>query len=387
MTLTAYVESILFETDRPEVVLARDAAGTVYLSLLVSRDESGDRFLSVAASPSRLAALRTGTIDLRAALERGETGTAFAAQFAFVNDRPAITLEAIPEIPPTWLPKAGFVLSDFLPAVPVDMVSLANDAISKNSSVGVLELHPPEADAESVIDFDHLVDALRLFQGLLHHAYAKATAKAEKLEKLLMGGDGAAVIQVLPTFAKGSFRVHFQSKQRADLSGSTGVGIALTRLDELTGFIDNPADALDVMKQNSGHVVSAYKALLHFVATEKTPLAYSWSEPGIQTPRRRHISVASAQKTYDILSAKTELASEEVEFTGTFSKLTEEGKWLLRSGKQQVRGKIADGAGNLLAGVVYQTKEYRIVCDEKLEEKIGSKAKKTLYLKQVPEPV
>lgn len=387
MTITAHVEGILFETDRPEIVIARDSVGTAYISLLVSRDDTGDRFLCVAASSGRIAALRNGAVDLRAAFEHDEMGTAYSAQFLRIDSAPSLKLEALDSIPDQWLPKSGFLLSDFLPELSVDLASLANSAFDKNSSVGVLELHPPESDAESVIDTNHLVDGLRLFQGLLHRAYAKATAKSEKLQKLLMGGEEAAVMQVLPHFSKGSFRIHFQSKQRADLGGSTGVGIALAKVDELTAFIDNPDDAIAIIKHNTGHLVSAYKALLHFVASQNTPLVYSWSEPGIAEPRRRRISVNSARKTYDVLNAREELATEEVEHIGTFAKLTEEGSWLLRSGKKQLRGKITAGAGNLLAGVVYQTQEYRILCDEKLEEQIGSNAKVTLYLKSPPTPV
>jgi hypothetical protein len=383
---TAVVESILFETDGPEIVVARDGVGTAYLSLLVERTADGDMFLCVPASQQRIAALRNGAIDLREALANGEVGRVFSARYALLDALPSLMLTPVANIPEEWLPSSGFLLSGLLPESTVDLDVLATDAIAKHSSVGVLELHPPESEIESLIDSYHLVDGLRLFQGLLHHAFAKAMTGADKLHRIMLGGDEAPTFQVLPEFAPGSFRVHFQSKLKADLSGSTGVGIALAKVDELTHFIDSPEQALLVMKANSGHVVSAYRSLLHFIASEKTPLVYSWSEPGITVPRRRRIGVESAQRFYDILSTKQELSSEEVTHVGTFTKLNEDGAWLLRSGKKSVKGLIAEGAGNLLAGVVYQTKEYRIVCDERLEETVGRKPRTTLYLKQLPEP-
>jgi hypothetical protein len=383
--LTAEVESILFETDSPEIVVARDAAGTAYLSLLVERTDSGDEFLCIPASHKRLSALRNGKTDLRTALTNGETGTVFSARYTLLDDAPSLSLIQRDGIPEDWLPKAGFFLSDFLPVIAQNLQSLANDAIHKNSSVGVLELHPPESEVEFSIDSYHLIDGLRLFQNLLHHAYNKAMANAEKLQKALMGGDDASIFQVLPAFTEGSFRVHFQSKRKADLGGSTGVGIALAKVDELTRFIDSPEQAIEVMKKNRGHAVGAYKSLLQFIATEKTPLVYSWSEPGIPAPKSCRIGIDAAQRFYEILTTKQELTSVERTFTGKFSRLHEDGAWLLISGKKRIRG-VTTGE-NLLAGLTYQTKEYRIVCDEKLEERVGSKPRTTLYLKQAPEPI
>lgn len=385
MALNAEVESILFETDSPEVVIARDAAGTAYLSLLVERSDSGDEFLCVPASQKRISALRNGRTDLRTALEHGETGIVYSARYVLLDDAPSFSLTRRDDIPGDWLPKADFLLSDFLPVIVQNLQALASDAIAKHSSVGILELHPPESEVAFSIDSHHLIDGLRLFQNLLHHAYNKAMAKADKLEKVMFGGDDASIFQVLPAFTEGSFRVHFQSKRKADLAGSTGVGIALAKVDELTRFIDSPEQAIEVMKQNRGHAVGAYKSLLQFVAMEKTPLVYSWSEPGIPAPKSCRIGIDAAQRFYEILTTKQELTSVERTFTGKFSRLHEDGAWLLISGKKRIRG-VTTGE-NLLAGLTYQTKEYRIVCDEKLEEKVGSKPRTTLYLKQAPEPI
>lgn len=387
MPLSAAVESILFETDVPEIVLARDRAGTAYLSLLVDRAVEGDTFLCVPASAKRLAALRLGTIDLRDAFTDGETGSVFSARFVRMDDLPFLSLSPVEAIPEYWLPQPGFLLSNYLPEIAPDLAALASEAVASRSSVGVLEFHPPESNEDSRIDAHHLAEGLRLFQVLLHHAYGKAMKGAETLARAMLGGEEAPTIQILPNFARGSFRVHFQSKLEVDLSGSTGVGIALAKLDELTEFVDSPEKALPVLKSNSGHVISAYKSLLYFIATEETPLVYSWSEPGAYAPTRRRIGTDSAKRLYEILSVNQDLSNVEVTFTGTFGKLSEDGKWMLHTENKTIRGLMAEGVGDLLAGVVYQSKSYRIVCDEKLEESIGKAPRKTLYLKRPPEPL
>jgi len=384
---TARIEGILFETDTPELVLARDAAGTVFLSLLVERSGTGDRFLCVPVSPGRIANLRDGRLDLREALVKGETGTAYSASFFLDDKAQSLRLEPLAEIPSSWLPESGFLLSDFLPESLTELQEM--DARSKQlgTSLGVLVLDPPEAYSEAKIDSYRLAEGLRLFQSFVRYAYARAVAGGSALQKAMLGSEDAYVLQVLPQFSHGSFRIHFQSKWKADLGGATGVGIALSKVDEITQYLDNPDLALPVLRNNSGHVIGAYKNLLHFVAKEKTPIAYEWSEPGAHEPKRRRISVDAAQRMYEILETKQELSSVTVTHVGIFTKLNTDGSWVLRSGKRYIAGKTATGMDDLLAGAIFETQQYRIVCTEVLEEGVGSGSPKTrLELKEKPTP-
>src|SRR2546428_7226057 len=94
-TLAATIETVLLETDVPDLVLARDVVGTLYLCSFVSRDRDGDRFLCIPVSSERLAAFRSGQLDLRSLLTRPETGAWFDGLFHSVEGRPTIELERI----------------------------------------------------------------------------------------------------------------------------------------------------------------------------------------------------------------------------------------------------------------------------------------------------
>jgi len=161
------------------------------------------------------------------------------------------------------------------------------------------------------------------------------------------------------------------------------------KVDELTRHIDSPDLALPVIRQNAGHAISAYRSLLRFVADEGTPLECRWAEPASHVAELRRIGTDSARRLYEILAAKQELSVVPVQHVGVFEKVSApDGTWMLKAGKRQFRGRTADGAGNLLSGVVIETQLHRIYCEERLEENVGRGRPRTiLELTRSPEPL
>lgn len=386
---------VLVEADIPELLLARDAAGASYLALLAERSANG-RFLCVAVSPSRLADLCAGKLDLRRAFFESENREAFVGTYDRANDKPTLALEALSDIPTTWLPKEGFKLPLFLPHAEDDVseeaAELASEAIQKRASVGVFTMRPPESYPEPKISSYHLSTGIRLFQNVIRRSYEKVYALSDiSLRDLLFSPDGYE-IQVLPQFAGGSFTIRFESKwNNADLLGSTGVGMAMKRLDDLTKHINDPELALPALRDSGGEVVRSYQALLRFVRDEKIPLSYRWADPSTPSPAKHQIGVDAAEKTYDLIASRRELTSTPVVLTGTFQALSRRadvGEWKLNTGAKVVRGETVDGAGNLLAGIIYQTQRYQVVCDEHIDESVVSgRPKKKLFLKEPPLPI
>lgn len=371
MNRHAIIENVLLQTDDPEVVLARDALGVLVLGLLVSRDKQGDIFLAVPLSSGRLADIRAGKLDLREAFLRPETGEVFSADFSRIDGRPVLRLSELPEIPPAWLPQPEFWLSDFLD-IEEDSAPLIAVATERGGAVVELSLNPPEAYAEPKIDADRLGEALKVFQNLVRHAYTRGAGAVSESWRRFFGGENAFTLEVF-AFSHGSFRIHLQSKGRADLSGLSALGLALAKIDELTQYIDSPDHALEVVKQNRGHVVSAYQALLKFVVEQGTPLRYEWADPASREVSRRRISPEHAGVLYELLVARQELSREEVSHVGVFSKVDEDrGTWTLRTEERELHGELSEGVGNLLAGLTIRTKQYRVKCEERLEEVAGS---------------
>src|SRR5688572_30747042 len=223
---TAVIESVLLETDSPDLLLARDAVGTQYLCCLVSRDLDGDRFIAVPMSPSRVAEFRSGALDLRSVFTRPENGMRFRGTFHPVKVKPAIVLTPLQDIPDEWLPQEGFLLSDFTDAISDEVV--VRDALAKNAAVVICRLNPPEA-RDGKIDADHLAEGVRAFQSLVKYAHRRAAAMMSSAAKMRLEPDA----HVLRTygFSGGSFQVHFESKQQADLIGRSPIGAALETID------------------------------------------------------------------------------------------------------------------------------------------------------------
>lgn len=110
--VTVMIETVMFYTDAPELVLGRDEFGTAYLCLLVSLDAAGHHYLAIKISSSRLMELRSGRMDLRHALVTPERADYFSGHIQ-PGERVAITLEPLQDVPPEWFPQEGFLLSNF----------------------------------------------------------------------------------------------------------------------------------------------------------------------------------------------------------------------------------------------------------------------------------
>jgi len=276
----------------------------------------------------------------------------------------------IDTVPDAWLPAPDLLLSELLEEEPSP--DLVSEAISRRRAVVVFKLDPPEAYSEARVNADRLSEALRIFQSLIKHAYSKGASSMTDQWRRFFGAGDAYTMQVF-AFSPGSFRVHMQAKDGSDLSGLSALGVALGKVDELTSRLDNPDATLEIVKENRGHVIGAYQALLRFVVEQGTPFEYAWADLGSRNTRGRRISPERAAKLYEALMARMELSKEEIALVGAFSKVDEVGgTWTMRIGDSERHGELADGVGNLLFGVTIGAKLYRAACEERLEEIAGS---------------
>ena len=396
------VYRVLVQTDVPELALAKDNAGHTYLALLVDHDERTGKFVCIAISRERLGEIWSGRLGLRNAFLECETGEAFSADFDSDSAASQLRLQALSAIPEEWLPSADLDLTRFLAHGETDVeAELVAQASHGRISAGVFDLDPPEAMFEPVIESHHLAAGLKLWQNLLSHAGSYVMTKLGKAtQQYFMPTEDDFVFRVR-AHAAGSFRIHFESKRGGyvDTAGSTAFGLALTTIDGLTRHIDDPDRALPHLQETGAHVVRAYQAMLHFVATENVPITYAWADPGSPSAKPRPIGVSGAQRTVELLTRRKDLTSTQVTFVGRFIDLSSEendaesGTWKLvflrpEKNRRSVRGKILEGAGDLLADIRFRKGVYRIVCEERYDATVMSKKPRRLYfLKEPPLPV
>lgn len=383
MSRTTNILTVLLQTDYPEIVLARDVVGTDYLCSFVSREEEGDRFVAVAISASRLGSFRAGKIDLRDVLLEPEDGERWTGIFRRIEGLPCVVLDRADDVPLTWIPEPGFLLSDFLGEVDED--AILQDALQRQAAVVVYELQPPPSrGGVGRIDADLLADAITSFQAVVRHSYRNLRAALPLSRRAEIEADGAT----LQTFAfsTGSFRVHFESKRGTDLFGASQLHAAMRKVDELVGLVNEPPEvAIEGLRQHKGHLLSSLRRLLKLVAEEQAPIVYRWADPSMTSVSGTSISTPAAEALGALLDSRKELTTEEVEFSGVFIRIElDRATWTMLDDEGVTRrGELHESAENLLAAASVEPKRYAVACDERLEETGAGKIVPKLYMRSL----
>lgn len=383
MPVPVVIQQVLLETDVPDLVLAIDAVGTQYLCCLVARGEEGDQFFAVAISAPRLSRFRAGQVDLRTVLTEPEVGSSYSGFFVRQNNQPIINLEAVAEVPEQWLPERGFLLTILTGTH--DESDVVQRAAATGGAVVVCQLDPPEARDRHRIDADHLAEGVKGFQQLIKWAHKKRLAELPAAVRQAFAGD-AYVIQAT-AFAQGSFEVHFESKHRADLIGSSTVGNAMSKVDELMGLAAlAPDQQLVVLRQNRGHALGALRKLMKFIATEGAGLTYRWADPAMGIAAGQTVTPAAADAVSTVLEHLTELTTEQVRFLGRFIRVAEDKKtWrAVEEGSGVPRaGRVHADAPTILQGVRITEQRYEFICEERIQEKASGALVPTLFLRDL----
>lgn len=375
--LPAVIQTVLFQTDAPELVLARDAVGRQYLCSLIERNERGDQFLAVPISPVRLAQFRTGGKDLRAVLVESETGEYYEGWFKRIDGRPSIAIEPLPVLPDEWLPDQGFFLNQYYRHV--EDSDVVREALARNTAVVVCALDPPEARDSAKIDADRLLQYVGGFQALVKHVVNEINRKLPKAQRAQFGLVPGA-LQVFE-FSEASFKIHFQAKQQADLFGSSQVGQALATIDELMMASGVPVEeGLETVRKNKGLVVGAYKKVLRFIASESAPLTYRWADPSMAGASGAVVTPTEAAAMSAAIDQEKDLESEIRVIRGRFERLVKGGSWAIMTDDRRIVGEVHEDYPNALAGAVFENQLYDLTCEERVGETAVGKQTTKFFL-------
>ena len=267
------------------------------------------------------------------------------------------------EIPKDLLPAEGF----FLNAAPLNSEFVQTEAKARNNVIIEVWIDPPEAARESKVHANTLAGFLTCVQTLVKHSYNKALAKLSPQARKDLDGTDAHTIDAF-AFAPGSFKVAFEASKGPDLFGFIELQRALEKLDEITDNADSPAAALEVMKNNKGHLVGAYIRLLDFLIKSDTAFAYKWSSPSADKAHGRTITAKQAIPLFDTFTKAAQLGIENVELHGFLRRASSKNNtWLIESVED---GKEYSGECKEGVTVSHLTIDgiYRFKCEERLEE-------------------
>ena len=115
MARSVRLSRTLIYYDGPQVIVAGDEAGQLYLGLLVEELNGAEAYLLTPVSADRLYQLETGVLDIRGALTSPEVKEYYTA--ALTGDTEVkghLPLSPVGHPPERWLPEPGLRVSDFV---------------------------------------------------------------------------------------------------------------------------------------------------------------------------------------------------------------------------------------------------------------------------------
>ncbi len=359
--ILSYIETLIYY-DSPHLIVTCDQVGQYYICLLKEVNEKTDIFYCVPISRRRLELVNMGEIGLREAFGNPEVNILYEAVVANgdLTKIPAHEID-IALLPTGWLPESD----TYLEKQEQSSENIVKESLSRSRAIISCKLIPPESRYESKITVEHLLEGIGLYQRVVKNAYQKSIQSAkgmsDNLREILSSPDNYK-LEVFG-FSGGSFTVNMQTALVADWTGYSTIARALEIIDAISSNIDNTQVAFDIVAKYGGHFATAYKDLLKFIIEREIPFNYEWSMPQINKGISGAIIPRQAKPLYKELLKKVEIEIEQKVIIGKFSLLGKNGMWKLISDEDNNE---YTGTSDLdLAGTVFRSKQYSIVCEEK----------------------
>lgn len=373
-----YIQT-LYYYDVPMIFHGKDKVGCSYICLLIDHNNKFLKYICTPVSNKRLADFNKGYLDLKTIYLVPELKEFYLCDIENIEaPEQYLSLYHKNELPENWLPEPDFYLSEKIESK--DEVLIKSKELSK--PVLYVSLEPPEAQYGAKIILDRLNYFLSVFQNIIKHAYKKVCKRVPP-SSLLFDPENAHKLHVIG-FADGSFTVKFESVESGDIFGSCIIENAFMKLDELTQYINNPDQSLEILKKNRGHLANSYLRLLKFIKENDTSIEYRWAVQSFEKSKKRRVPKSLAVPLLDFLSQKEDISSERIELEGFIIKADQNtNTWKLHNleDKKEYFGKIKEETGHSVKGFVIGTVKYRFICEEIIEEILGTgKEQKSLFL-------
>lgn len=360
------INEILEYYDGIQLFIGQDVLGVFYVCLLVEQAET-DLFLCCPVTDTRLRSFMAGEIDLLEIYKSPEVeDLALLRINDYTTSEHLLEPLAVSDLPPKWLPSQGYHITPH-----ESLEALVEESRRKHRAVFHLSLRVPESQTETQIGTTRLAEALQIFQNLVTNAWKRVSNVYDKASQVFLERDILSDFNVYG-FSSGSFTVLLQSEAHAELFGDMGIAEALERIDQLTASLQDDATALEIIRQNKGHLADSYIRFLEYLSREKTAVSYSWTVPSFQAPRSQAISTSTAEKYYSLFISVEDLSVESKTLVGRFTKVNTASKlWTIRS-ESDDKHYSGSTSGNILSGVVIETQPYRLYCEEHLQVELGT---------------
>lgn len=375
MIIKLKIMQILVYYDIPEIFIATDEVGTKFICLLVDDDDESFLYISTAISSKRLSDFINGLVDLREIYVSPEINQIYS----FNNISETIEATSFHDLvlPNEYLPEPGF---KYKKALEEDKLIL-NEALEKNNAI--VHLAVSDINDNYSIDADDLGDIVKLYQIIIENTYKKEITKRYiKNKKEYIIPENYKLRAFASSYS--SFNLHLFSTSQVDLFGNSIIELALAKFEELVKDFDNDDLYIETLRTVKGHTISSFKKLIKKLIDCDIKIKHKWYSLGQENVHFTILDKTRANKIYDILNIRDELAEERKCFEGYFVQVdVKKGTWRIFNleDEKEYNGEVLD---NLLQGVTVRTEIYKIECLEIIEElKVAEKEKIKYTLEKI----
>lgn len=364
----------------PELFISIDKIDTHYLCLLVEPEDDIFRYLTIPISKKKIAQFISGKIDLHEVYTTPEIYSYF---FLSINEKNQLVFDSfeITELKEDWLPEKGFFLNTLFQ----DDTTIVEEVVAKDNAVIHLALSDDKDDFG--IDSDDLGEIVKLYSILLENSYKKAlTEHNVNQKKQFIIPENYKVRAFLSSAA--SFNLHLYSESQKDIFGNCMIEYGLEKIDEIFSKYDTEEDLIKKLRTIKGHAVSSFTKILKKISSDNLKLKHKWHAPNKKSINHKIIDKNKADEILEILYKTEELTEEVKEFVGYFVQVDIlKRTWKLRATDE---GKDIFGEASTeeqLKGLTIETVQYKLICEEIIEEFKVSEKEKTKYIVKTITPL
>jgi hypothetical protein len=361
--------------------VAYDNVGTNYLCLLISANNQETKYISTAISTKRLSNFINGKIDLREIFEKPEINNWLF--FNQVKENIEAKLWEGESLPDEYLPDEGFIYQKQLQGEELKGEELIlNEVIEKNNVV--VHLAVSDSEDNHSIDADNLGDIVKLYQNIIENIYKKALSQRNIKEKKSFYVPNNYKLRAFAS-SYSSFNLHLYSTSYRDLWGNAIIELGLDKFDEITKDFESQDDFIASLRTVKGHTLSSLKKLVKKLIDNDIKLKHKWFAPNQEKVHLTIIDKVKAEKIYEVLNLSEELTEETKTFLGFFVQVdVEKGTWRIFNLEDE-KEYSGEAQGQTLQGVTVETVNYKLTCQEIIEELKVTEKEKTKYILQTIE--
>lgn len=358
------LERILEYYDVPQLFIGKDIIGTRYLCLLVNSDEEYE-YITIQISRKKLNNFLSGKIDLREVFVHPEFEGEY---FVVISRNESFTLTNFNHnvLSEDMLPDEGYFCDDG------DNSLIIQEAVEQNHPV--IHLGFIDSNNSHSIPVTILSSLTTQYQSIIANCFKKIDGNKNDSDfHLRIFGYSAA-----------SFNVHMYAESPFNLFGYSRIDKTLRVLDELFRTSDEKT-LKNIIEPLKGHTVKSYKNFIKTLIENNIEVKYKWVSSTLNSEViYNKVSISLMETVYEILKESEELDREIKAFEGIMiGSHVNNGKWEFRTREgEEIKGITYNH--ELLSGVTLKKVNYKIKCEEILEQSvINTKEKSTLVLLEI----